>query len=277
MADLVEVSVLGVTDVGKVRRANQDAFFVADLSDPPAWEAMGVGAPAPASRTSSARDLAVGPDGLAMLVADGMGSGAGGIASHLAVRMILQVLRNREASVDHPNGLGDRMVRAIEAANGRVHAAASEQPELNGMGTTATLAVLHERTLFLAHVGDSRAYSLRDGVLRQLTRDQSLVQHMIDQGELSSDQARNSNLKNLVLQAVGVDAQVTVAFSEHGLLSGDRLLLCSDGLHGQVTDREIESILTAASGPTAACDELVASANRRGGPDNVTVIVLEVA
>jgi protein phosphatase len=142
------------------------------------------------------------------------------------------------------------------------------------MGTTTTTAGVLDDQVYLAQVGDSRAYLIRAGQAMQLTKDQSLMQRLVDAGELTEEEAEKSERKNIILQALGPDVKVRVDLTHQEIRKGDTLVLCSDGLSGQVKKEEIA---TAVSGPSkdlaAACADLIALANERGGPDNITVVV----
>jgi protein phosphatase len=144
------------------------------------------------------------------------------------------------------------------------------------MGTTATVAGVLGLRLILAQVGDSRAYLLRDGQVVQLTRDQSLVQQMVDAGAMTPEEAEASSHGNVILQALGVEAEVDVAMSAEELRAGDAVLLCSDGLYRVVRPEELPAIVGDASDPARTCEELIALANERGAPDNVTVVLARV-
>ena len=133
-------------------------------------------------------------------------------------------------------------------------------------------AALHGDTLFLAQVGDSRAYLLRDGVMQQLTKDQSLMQKLVEAGEITPEQAETSVRRNIILQALGPEASVKVDLTHQPIRRGDLLLLCSDGLSGQVRTPELAAATTQASDLAALCRELIARANATGGPDNITVV-----
>jgi protein phosphatase len=166
----------------------------------------------------------------------------------------------------------------VEAANRTVYAESAAHPELSGMGTTCTAVVVRGSDAYIAHVGDSRAYLVRDGAIRQLTRDHSLVAQLVRDGQLTPEQAKVDPRRNVVTRSVGVGPHVEIdGQHEAGFLQPrDTLLLCSDGLHGVVADDELQA---AASGPDLAqgCREAIALANRRGGPDNITVVMARVA
>jgi serine/threonine protein phosphatase PrpC len=143
------------------------------------------------------------------------------------------------------------------------------------MGATLTAIMIKGTEAFIAEVGDSRGYLLRNGRLRQITRDQSMVQMLVDQGVMSEADARKAPGKNVILQAVGLGPDVRVAIGKLELRRGDRLMLCSDGVSNQITDDELRQIMTS-SPPREACETMIALANERGGDDNETVIVADV-
>jgi protein phosphatase len=241
------VTVRAATDRGLKRTQNEDSLAY--------WIARG---PADLDR------------GVLMVVADGMGgSRAGEVASRLAVHAVVQSYR------EYPAGEWlENLSRSVETANRVVHQQSLVNPELRGMGTTCTAVVVRGRDAYLAHVGDSRAYRVRDGGIRQLTRDHSLVAQLVQSRQLTPEQARVDPRRNLVTRSVGVGQTVEIDAErvEGALREGDSLLLCTDGLHGLVTDEELAS---AASGSDlgAACDELIALARQRGGHDNITLIL----
>jgi protein phosphatase len=142
------------------------------------------------------------------------------------------------------------------------------------MGTTATVAGILDAHLYLAQVGDSRAYLVRNGVTTQITKDQSLMQRLVDAGELTEEEAEQSERKNIILQALGPDPRVKVEVTHQELRRGDVLVLCSDGLSGQVKKEEIAQTVAQESSLQAVCDRLITLANERGGPDNITVIAV---
>ena len=207
--------------------------------------------------------------GTLLVVADGMGgSQAGEVASRLAVETVVKAYRaafGEDPAAD--------LRRAVEEANRTIHDLARTSFDLGGMGTTCTALVVRGTEAFVAHVGDSRAYLVSRGSVSQLTQDHSLVAQLVRERELTAEQARVDPRRNVVTRSVGVGETVQVdAFQVTApLKAGDTLILCSDGLHGQVTDEEIATL---ASGPDVAeaCQRLIGLANRRGGPDNITVI-----
>lgn len=260
----VIVHVFGRTDVGRTREHNEDAFVVVDLStDNPTLQ--------PEVRTHT-----MGDKGTLFMVADGMGGAAAGeIASAMAVEAVLGEMR--ASWIARKVTSSEAFVRAIKhatkAANEQINAYATNHPENRGMGTTATVAGLFGDTLYLAQVGDSRAYLVRNGVARQITKDQSLIQKLIEAGELTEEEAEHSERRNIILQALGPEPTIKVDLTHQVIRRGDTLVLCSDGLSGQVSKDEIAEIVQDEPDLTAACKRLIDRANGAGGPDNITVIV----
>lgn len=210
-------------------------------------------------------------DGHVFIVADGMGGHrAGEVASAAAVE---EFVRFEEGNRGVPPL--ERIRGGIQAANLALMRMAQEDSELEGMGTTFTV-VLIEGELCLGHVGDSRAYMWREGALRPLTRDHSLVQRMVSEGYISPGEARVHPQRNVILRALGVSGELEVDLDIVDAAPGDRLLLCSDGLSGVVEDAELESIVSLASEPEERCRRLVDAALERGGMDNITVIVIDL-
>ena len=257
------VHVFGRTDVGRTREHNEDAFAVADLT---------------ANRATLHPDVRThisGERGSLFMVADGMGGAAAGeIASAMAVDVVLREMdRLWIAAPRHdPSTFAQALKRSTAAANAEIHAFATQHPEYRGMGTTATIAGLLGDTLYLAQVGDSRAYIIRDGVARQITKDQSLMQKLVEAGELTEEEAEQSERRNIILQALGPELSVKVDLTHQVVRRGDVLVLCSDGLSGQVGKDEIARIVSEEHDLVAVCKRLVDRANENGGPDNITVI-----
>ena len=202
-------------------------------------------------------------------VADGMGGHAAGeVASEIAVRVL------SELAPEHPDG--EALGRAIEEANRAVIQAAREGRGRQGMGTTMTAAMLEGERLVIAQVGDSRAYLLHQGKLQQLTRDHSLMADMIEAGQLTPEEARTHPQRSVITRALGSDAHLHPDIYEINVETGDRLLICSDGLSGMVCDNDIESTLARVRDPQRCASQLVNEAIANGGHDNVTVIVADV-
>jgi protein phosphatase len=260
----VVVDVSARTDVGRTREHNEDAFVVVDFATDDA------------SLPASGRRQTVGPRGMLLMVADGMGGAAAGeIASAMAIDTLVEELRISWGTHPHPGP--DTFVRcmaeAAHAANRKIHLYAGEHPDFRGMGTTATIAGLLGNEVYLVQVGDSRAYLVRDGVARQLTRDQSLMQKLIEAGELTEEEAAHSERRNIILQALGPEPAIKLDVTHQLLRQDDVLVLCSDGLSGQVTREVIAQTVVAHREPSRACETLIDLANRAGGPDNITVVV----
>src|SRR6058998_2698274 len=260
----VRIEVFGKTDLGKTRDHNEDCFLVADLTREEA------------SLQPSVRDHVVGPHGTIFVVADGMGGAAAGeLASEMATETIYsQLVRawggEREVT---PQRFAYRLKEAVEVANSHIHAYAKAHPEVRGMGTTTTAVGVLGDHVYLSQVGDSRAYLIRDGAAVQLTKDQSLMQRLVEAGELTEEEAAQSERRNIILQALGPDPKVKVDLTYQDVRKGDILVLCSDGLSGQVKKEEIAEIVTRERDLQEACDRLIGLANERGGPDNVTVVL----
>jgi PPM family protein phosphatase len=259
----VIVHVYGHTDVGRTREHNEDAFLVADLSR------------GNVSLDPDVRTHQVGDRGTLFMVADGMGGAAAGeIASEMAVAIVQRELQETLTEGEPPNDeqFATALKRATAAANAHIHAFAVEHPEYRGMGTTATVAGLLGDTLYLAQVGDSRAYLVRGGVGRQITKDQSLMQKLIEAGEMTEEEAEQSERRNIILQALGPEANIKVDLTHQRVRRGDVLVLCSDGLSGQVRADEIARVVSSEPDLATACERLIELANESGGPDNITAV-----
>jgi protein phosphatase len=259
----VRVSVFGKTDLGLTRDHNEDTFLVADLST------------GNASLHPAVREHEVGARGSLFMVADGMGGAAAGeIASAMAADIILRHLSTvwTEDEEHSATRMAFRMKEAVELANQEIYVYAREHPELRGMGTTVTAAGVHGDDLYLTQIGDSRGYLVRNGEAIQLTKDQSLMQRLVDAGELTEEEAEHSERRNIILQALGPDPRVKVDLTHQTLRRGDTLIICSDGLSGLVRREEFASMVAAHPDLASLCSALINLANERGGPDNITVI-----
>jgi len=260
----IRLSVAGRSDPGRVRTENQDHMLVANLADEHAGGRLGA---------ESREDFVLTERGAIVLVADGVGGHQDGAA---ASRIAAERVHAHMLEGDSPsNAAGDfvrRLSGALDRANTAVHAEARKEDGPRGMATTATLVGLLGSCAYAAQIGDSRAYLIRQGTIAQLTRDQSLVQDLIDSGILSEEDSHAVS-DNTILQALGPAPRVRVAVTWHDLRRGDVLLLCSDGLSKVVSDNEICDTVQSTSDTSALCDTLVELANSRGGPDNVTVVV----
>lgn len=257
------VHVFGRTDVGRTREHNEDTFAVADLT------AMN------ASLQPEVRTHRLGDRGSLFMVADGMGGAAAGeVASAMATEVITaEVDRRWRASDDHDPEIFAHTLRvATEVANTKINSYAQTHPENRGMGTTVTVAGLLGDTLYVCQVGDSRAYIVRDGLAIQITKDQSLMQKLVEAGEITAEEAEVSERRNIILQALGPEASVKVDLTSQQVMRGDVLILCSDGLSGQVRANEIAEVVSSEPDLVDVCKKLIDLANEAGGPDNITVV-----
>ena len=237
----------GATDVGRVRQGNEDAFLVD--------EARGV-----------------------FLVADGMGGHAAGeIASDVATQAVGRTLVEGVDRGLSPDELAQAMVRSFRAADRAIAEHVGAHPETEGMGTTVTaMVVCRDGSYRLGHVGDSRAYLLREGKLAQLTRDHTWVQGEVDAGRLTPAAARRHRYAHILTRALGADPSDVPDLQAGRLEPGDLLLLCTDGLTGMIPDRYLARLLLGCDTPEDRVRQMIELANRRGGRDNVTAVVVEV-
>lgn len=235
------------TDVGRVRPGNEDAFGLAEASS-------------------------------LFVVCDGMGGHAGGeVASRVAVDALLA----RVAADDPPPGqalpaldiLRENLRSAVRAANDAVFRRSIVEPALHGMGTTLVACRMAHDNALIAHVGDSRAYRLRQGTLALLTEDHSLVNEHVRAGRMTPQEAREFGFQNVITRALGIAPHVEVDIATDGMLPGDVYLLCTDGLSVLVPEEEIAAVLREGGELESVCERLIASANERGGRDNITVLL----
>jgi len=232
------------TDVGIVRSGNEDSYLM--LAD---------------------RGL--------FIVADGMGGHAAGeVASEMAVHIVAREVGSLRGLPDAQ--AADRIGRALVTANGAIFERTLSEQDKRGMGTTVTALVLMPGRYLIGQVGDSRAYLLRDGQLLQLTRDHSYVQEQVDAGLLTPEQARVHPYSNVITRCVGAGSEVTPDLYFGDLRAGDVLLVASDGLTGMLEDEQLARILSDPQGPQAWVDRMISEANRRGGLDNITAIVVKI-
>ena len=255
------VRAFGLTDVGLVRAANEDSFTMAELSKASRWQG------------GKCADWPTTKGGVLLVVSDGMGGAkAGEVASALSVEAVLGgMLRAvREKPVD-----GDVLRKVIEQASEKVHEA-GKRADRKGMGATLTAVLVTGTTAYVAQIGDSRAYLLRNGKIGQVTHDQSYVQMLVDAGVMTVAEAEASPRKNIILQVMGQEA-VRVVLGRIALKSGDRLLVCSDGLTNVLDDATLNEVAKAPADLAKASQELINRTKQGGAPDNVTVIVAEVS
>jgi len=272
----VRIRAWGQTDVGRVRNENQDTFLVADLSAEGEGGGLRLEPGSDHPGGEGALGFSLGPRGAVLLVADGMGGPAGGGRASQLTRMTVARAMEGEGGPRTPEGFVAELRRAVEEANLRVRQEASGDHTLTGMGTTLTLAGLLDGQLFLVQVGDSRGYLFRNGELVQLTRDQSVVQELLDHGAISEAQARTSPQRHVLLQALGTSPEVNPVVTAHELRREDLLLLCSDGLSGPLSPDTISRILEEPGSLRDRSAALVDAANAAGGQDNITVVLARV-
>lgn len=246
----MRVSAFGLSDVGRRRKGNEDEFRLdADLG--------------------------------IFTVADGMGGHAAGeVASRLAVDTAMESLRRaRESQPTHDTArVADALRGAVDEANRRIYESIRDNEDQRGMGTTMVTLVAVAGRAVIGHVGDSRAYLLRDGRLYRLTSDHSWVNEQVKMGLLTDDAAQRHPMRNIVTRALGSRTDVVVDIIEESMQPGDLFVLCSDGLNTMIDDDDIRAVLLEnAPDPKETCEALVAAANARGGEDNVTVIAIAVA
>lgn len=257
--DDIKVSLFASTDVGMQRSGNEDAFLVADLTT---------------GNTGLGPDMSthhIGERGSLMIVSDGMGGAAAGeIASEMAVTTICESLMQEPDAGD----ITERLRLATEAANERVWNHSLQNPELAGMGATVTAVLVQGAVANIAQVGDSRAYLIRGERVKQITRDQSLAQMLVDSGAIRPDQI-HSVPQNVIMQALGTQPSVKVAMTTVQLCRNDCLLICSDGLSNKITPDDLKQAVEEAEDLVSACHRLIKLANERGGEDNITVIIAQ--
>ena len=234
--------VFGVTDVGRVRENNQDNMLIDD-------------------------------DRRLYAVADGMGGHAAGeVASQLAISTLAATMDDQENSGE-PEEVREQLAQAFREGNRRICESVVTRNEWRGMGTTIVAMVALEDNAVIGHVGDSRAYLLREGRLQRLTSDHSWVNEQVKLGLLTDDEAHRHPMRNIVTRALGNRTDLQVEITDSDVQPGDLFVLCSDGLNSMLNDDQIHATLTEhASDPEAACRALVEQANERGGEDNITVI-----
>ena len=240
-----KIEFIGRTDVGRVRSNNEDTFML-------------------------------NPEMVYCLVADGMGGAAAGeMASQIFAQTASELFGQQKPASEQE--LVERVQAAFRDANDRILEHVAKHPEHKGMGCTAELLAFTETGFVIGHMGDSRTYRLRQGTLKQLTKDHSLVQDQIDQGLITEEQARSHRMRNIILRAVGVRPSPALDTLRGPIFSGDLFLLCSDGLTDLIEDREINQVLRSDGDISSKADKLLEMANLAGGKDNITVVLAHIA
>jgi PPM family protein phosphatase len=253
------------SDVGKVRRTNEDSFVIADLTRGIGIEENGI------------LKFESGRQGALFAVADGMGGAAAGeMASRIGLKSVYEeVLQLSEEIREADTELLDQiLIDAVGIANRRIFDISHSNQDFKGMGTTLTAVLELQGQLAIGQIGDSRAYLIRNQSIRQLTRDQSLVAQKVSNGEITEAQARQHPERNILLQALGIGPTVQLGIVNATARADDMILLCSDGLHAQMSADEINEIVLYSANEQDACLELVNLANDRGGPDNITAVLV---
>lgn len=263
----ITVSSFGLSDVGRVRKNNEDNYVIFNLSTGENCQ--------PASLCSHP----LGPLGTLFLVADGMGGEASGeVASTIVATNVPKHLYEGLKSLEsvNPSTLAGQLRQAIEYANGLIFQEARTDRSLRGMGTTTTAAALFGSYLFVAQVGDSRAYLHRNGSMMQLTRDQTFLNYLADIGAELPEDLENDSRKSILTQAVGTSETVDVKMTYTQVKDGDRILLCSDGLYNMVKTPGLLSVVNDDADLAGKCRALIEIARDQGGTDNITVVMAEI-
>jgi protein phosphatase len=256
-----------ITHPGKVRKNNEDAYLLSALDG----EEPIINGPA--------RSLKVGDAGLLVAVADGMGGAAAGeVASREGLAAVSLFLFGHWGRLPSGRALEGELLAALQAAVEQASDAvlrySDDDRTARGMGSTLTAAIIWNGCAYVAQIGDSRAYLLRQGSLHQITEDQTLVNDLVAQGTLTREQARTHPQRNMITQALGSPQPLRVVLSRLTLRRGDRLLCCSDGLHGEVSDAEIQAVMNQGLSPRRSLELLVEEALAHGGRDNITGVML---
>ena len=241
------MNIYAKTDIGLKRQTNQDSFDFGKIGDNCVWA----------------------------VVCDGMGgSNAGNVASSKTVGLLSKSFSDNLSPKISGDNLENFLKNSIASANAAVFDAATSSEELTGMGTTVVAMVVLNNVAYLAHAGDSRAYILSNGELKQITTDHSIVQTMVDSGQITEEEAKTSPHKNIITRAVGVKNDILVDFNTVDLKSGDKLLICTDGLTNCVDDEEIAKIISNDVNAKEITEKLISAANENGGIDNITATVI---
>jgi len=272
LASMVQVEFGALTDIGRVRKNNEDQYLVARLGR--SLEALMTNVPA------DAVPARLDEFGYGMIIADGMGGAAAGeVASRLAVSLLVKLVSDtakwgRRIDETEAEALMERLAEYYSQIHSSLMRRAETEPELSGMGTTLTVAYSFCLDLFVAHVGDSRAYLFRQGQLHKLTHDHTVAQRMVDQGMLPPEALATHRYRHILTNVLGGHSdRVDTEIQHFRLADRDRLLLCTDGLSDMLDDNSITEVLRRIESPGDACRALVDRALAAGGKDNVTVVV----
>ncbi len=269
----ISVTVSAHTDVGIVRANNEDNFLIQDLSITTPYQADALRPP-----KEEVRVMEIGMEGALLAVSDGMGGAlAGEVASQMAVRGVARLMQKYQSHSELGSlPLHLRLRLAIETINSAIHEQSQRRPEFSGMGATFTATALNPDSLYLAQVGDSRAYLIRGNRIKQLTKDQSLVEHLLESGYLTEAQAERHAFRNVILQALGAHPETEAILDRLALHRDDLLILCSDGLSNKVHANELLGVIQESTSLSGAGRAMIELAKERGGEDNITVIIAQV-
>lgn len=235
------------THIGKIRENNEDSFFVDENNHS------------------------------LFIVADGMGGhNAGEIASKMAIDIVSKFIKDNWTSIDFANefNVHSLLRNAIEKANKKIYEQSLLNKELDGMGTTLTIAFINETRLYIAHIGDSRAYILRDNELFQITQDHTLVSELLKNGSITENEAKNHPKRNIITKALGTSPYVEPDLSNYVINDNDIVILCTDGLTNAIENDEIKNSFNTFLTLQETCDYLINLANEKGGYDNITIMAI---
>lgn len=237
-----------VSDIGKVRNKNQDSYYISMDKDIPLY-----------------------------LVADGMGGHRSGeVASAMAMEIIKNKFSLSEDTLNKKKNILETIKNSIELANTKIYLKSIENKSFTGMGTTITLGYIFSNKIFIGHVGDSRAYLIRDNKINQITEDHSYVNELLKLGSITIEEARNHPKKNMITRAVGSSSKISMDLIVKEYKKDDILLLCSDGLFNMLEDNEINEVFNREKDMQKACETLAKEANKKGGLDNITLVSIKL-
>jgi PPM family protein phosphatase len=259
------------THIGQVRQGNEDNFLILDLARKTSWTGID-------GEATGLQTLELGASGAVFAVSDGMGGAlAGEVASRMAVEIVSDLMPRLQAHEEFGKlDLAEQLRVAIEQSNSTIHIESIVNAQYHGMGATFTAVAIANDHACFAQVGDSRAHLIRDGKITRITKDQSVVQQLIDLGQITEEEAASHPRRNYILQALGATHEIDVVVSYLPLRADDIVLLCSDGLSGKMMTEEMAALVAQAADLREACDKLIELANERGGEDNITVLLARV-
>lgn len=276
---MLTVEIHATSHIGRVRRGNEDNYLILNVSRSKAW----TGAQADGEFVIETQSFEVDSNGIVLAVSDGMGGAlAGEVASKMAVESVCEKILNEDVDEtltpeEHEHLLIGKLYNATVYANYLIHQQGRSDAQFQGMGATFTGLGVTPDAVDIIQVGDSRAYLIRNGKIYQVTKDQSLVQQLIDAQQISAEEAETHTLKNVILQALGAQNEIYPVSARLTPNKNDVVLICSDGLSNKVTAASMQQIVTEnLDGLATACAELVTEANENGGEDNITVVLAKL-